>query len=124
MARATLLRALTSTHRLIEWTTGGIGQAPAVASKIRKKCDVPTDVRVTTKKMTEFGKLLIFVGLLLAAAGLILLLLGRTSLPIGRLPGDFLYHGKKTTIYFPLATSLILSVILSIALYLLSRFRR
>jgi hypothetical protein len=79
---------------------------------------------VTNKIMAEFGKLLILVGVLVAAAGLILLLLGRTHLPIGRLPGDFLYHGKKTTIYFPLATSLILSVILSVALYLLSRFRR
>ncbi|HEY1660540.1 MAG TPA: DUF2905 domain-containing protein [Candidatus Sulfotelmatobacter sp.] len=74
--------------------------------------------------MAEFGKLLIFFGILLAAAGLLLLLLGRTHIPIGRLPGDFLYHGKKTIVYFPLATSLILSVVLSIALYLLSRFRR
>lgn len=74
--------------------------------------------------MAEFGKLLIFIGVLLAAAGLILLLLGRTHLPLGRLPGDFFYHGKKTTIYFPLATSLIVSVVLSVLLYLLSRFRR
>lgn len=74
--------------------------------------------------MAEFGKLLLFFGVLLAAAGLVLILLGRANLPIGRLPGDFLYHGKKTTIYFPLATSLILSVVLSVVLYLLSRFRR
>lgn len=74
--------------------------------------------------MAEFGKLLLFFGVLLAATGLVLILLGRANLPIGRLPGDFLYHGKKTTIYFPLATSLILSVVLSVVLYLLSRFRR
>jgi len=51
-------------------------------------------------------------------------LLGRTSLPLGRLPGDFLYRGKNTTVYFPLATSLVLSVVLSLVLYLIGRFRR
>ncbi|MGA2761580.1 MAG: DUF2905 domain-containing protein [Candidatus Cybelea sp.] len=74
--------------------------------------------------MAEFGKLLIFVGMLLAAIGVVLMLLGRSHLPIGRLPGDFLYRGKNTTVYFPLATSLILSVVLSLVLYLLNRFRR
>jgi hypothetical protein len=52
------------------------------------------------------------------------MLLGRTNLPLGRLPGDFLYRGKNTTVYFPLATSLVLSVVLSIVLYLVSRWRR
>ena len=74
--------------------------------------------------MAEFGKLLIFVGMLLAAIGVVLMLLGRSHLPIGRLPGDFLYRGKNTTVYFPLPTSLILSVVLSLVLYLLNRFRR
>jgi hypothetical protein len=74
--------------------------------------------------MTELGKLLMVIGALLVVAGIVLLLLGRTHLPIGRLPGDFLYRGKNTTVYFPLATSLILSVVLSVVLYLISRFRR
>jgi hypothetical protein len=39
---------------------------------------------------------------------------GKTNLPLGRLPGDFLYRGKNTTFYFPLATSLLLSVVLSL----------
>jgi hypothetical protein len=51
-------------------------------------------------------------------------LLGRTHLPIGRLPGDFLYRSKNTTVYFPLATSLLFSVVLSLILYLINRFRR
>jgi hypothetical protein len=63
-------------------------------------------------------------GVVLVAAGIILILLGRAHLPIGRLPGDFLYRGKNTTVYFPLATSLILSVVLSLVMYVLSRFRR
>jgi len=74
--------------------------------------------------VSEFGKLLVFFGVILVATGLVLMLLGRTSLPLGRLPGDFLYRGKNTTIYFPLATSLLLSVVLSVALYLITRFRR
>jgi hypothetical protein len=52
------------------------------------------------------------------------MLLSRTHLPLGRLPGDFLYRGKNTTLYFPLATSLLLSVVFSLVLYLISRFRR
>ena len=74
--------------------------------------------------MSEFGKLLVVFGLILVVAGLILILLGRTNLPIGRLPGDFLYRSKNTTVYFPLATSLLLSVVLSLVLYVISRFRR
>lgn len=74
--------------------------------------------------LAEFGKLLVFLGAVLAAVGLLLMVLGRTHLPIGRLPGDFLYRGKNTTVYFPLATSLVLSVVLSLVLYLINRFRR
>jgi ABC-type Na+ efflux pump permease subunit len=74
--------------------------------------------------MAEFGKILALFGFLLLVAGLVLMLLGRTHLPVGRLPGDFLYRGKNTTVYFPLATSLLLSVVLSVVLYLIHRFRR
>jgi hypothetical protein len=72
----------------------------------------------------DFAKLLMFLGLILVSAGVVLMLLGRTHLPLGRLPGDFLYRGKNTTLYFPLATSLLLSVVFSLVLYLISRFRR
>jgi hypothetical protein len=78
----------------------------------------------TTPPMAEFGKLLVIFGAILAAAGLVLILLGRTSLPIGRLPGDFLYRGKNATVYFPVVTSLLFSVVLSLILYLINRFRR
>lgn len=73
--------------------------------------------------MTDFGKLLIIFGGVLIAAGLVLLLLGRTHLPIGRLPGDIIYRGKNTTFYFPLATSILLSVILSLVFYVLGKWR-
>ena len=73
--------------------------------------------------VSEIGKMLVFLGVLIAAAGFILMLAGRTNLPIGRLPGDILYRGKHTTFYFPLATSILLSVVLSLVLYLIGRFR-
>ena len=74
--------------------------------------------------MTSLGKTLIVAGVLIAAAGLVVMLLGRTGIPLGRLPGDFLYRGKRTTFYFPLATSLLLSVLLSLAFYVIGRMRR
>jgi Protein of unknown function (DUF2905) len=73
--------------------------------------------------VSEIGKMLVFLGVLIAAAGFILMLAGRTNLPIGRLPGDILYRGKHTTFYFPLATSILLSVVVSLVLYLIARIR-
>jgi hypothetical protein len=70
------------------------------------------------------GKILVGVGVLLIVVGGVVLLLGRWGLPLGRLPGDFLYRGKNTTFYFPLTTSIVLSLVLSGLLYLVSRFRR
>ena len=63
------------------------------------------------------------LGLAIVAIGLALMLLGRTNLPMGRLPGDILYRGKHTTFYFPLATSILVSVVLSLVLYLVGRIR-
>jgi hypothetical protein len=74
--------------------------------------------------MTDFGKLLIVLGGILLLAGVVLVLLGRTNLPIGRLPGDILYRGKNTIFYFPLATSIVLSVLLSLILYVIGHWRR
>jgi len=74
--------------------------------------------------MNETGKLLIVFGVVLVAAGAILLLMGRAHLPLGKLPGDIVYRGKNATVYFPLATSLLLSVVLSIVVYLVGRWRK
>jgi hypothetical protein len=67
--------------------------------------------------------MLIVFGALLLAIGLAFVLLGKTHLPIGRLPGDIIFRGKNTTVYFPLATSILLSVVLTVVLYLIGRFR-
>ena len=72
----------------------------------------------------EVGKLLIFIGGMLVVVGIVVMLLGRMHFPLGRLPGDFLYRGKNTTVYFPLATSLLVSVVLSVVLWLVNRWRR
>lgn len=74
--------------------------------------------------MGDVGKLLIFFGFLLLLAGVVLILLGRAHFPLGKLPGDLIYRGKNTTFYFPLATSILLSVVLSVLLYVVSRWRR
>jgi hypothetical protein len=74
--------------------------------------------------MAEIGKILVGFGILLIVVGGVVMLLGRSGLPLGRLPGDFLYRGKSTTFYFPLATSILISVVLSLLLFLIGRFRR
>jgi hypothetical protein len=73
--------------------------------------------------MADLGKVLIFFGLVLVIAGLALVVFGRTNLPLGRLPGDIIYRGKNTTFYFPIVTSIFLSVLLSALLYVIGRFR-
>jgi hypothetical protein len=74
--------------------------------------------------MNDLGRLLISLGFVLLIAGALLLLLGRTGVPLGRLPGDISYRGKNLSVYFPLGTSILLSIVLSLVFYLLSRFRR
>jgi hypothetical protein len=74
--------------------------------------------------MAEMGRLLVIFGVALVVIGGIVMLLGRTGLPLGRLPGDILYRGKNTTFYFPLATSIVVSVVLSAILFLISRLKR
>ena len=74
--------------------------------------------------MTDLAKLLILLGAVLLLAGTLLLLVGRLHLPLGRLPGDILYRGKNTTFYFPLASCILLSVLLTLILYIVGKWRR
>lgn len=73
--------------------------------------------------MIDMGKLIVGLGLVVVAIGLVVIVAGRAHLPIGRLPGDILYRGKHTTFYFPLATSIVISVVISLVLWLLARIR-
>lgn len=74
--------------------------------------------------MPDLGKILIVLGGVLVVFGLLLVLGGRLHLPIGRLPGDIVYRGKNTTFYFPIVTSIALSILLSLVLWLIGRFGR
>ena len=73
----------------------------------------------------QVGKLLVALGGLLALLGLLLMTGAKFSFwGLGKLPGDITYHGKHSTFYFPLATCVVLSVLLTLVLWLLSHFTR
>ncbi len=74
--------------------------------------------------MWELGRILVVLGIGLAVIGGLIMLLGRSGVPLGRLPGDILYRGKNTTFYFPLTTSILISVVLSLIALLISRLKR
>jgi len=72
--------------------------------------------------MGELARILILLGVVLIAAGLVML--GIQKLPFsGKLPGDILIKRENFTFYFPLATSILISILVSLILYLISRFR-
>ncbi len=70
--------------------------------------------------MSDLGRLLIVLGLLIALVGVALVLAGRVPW-LGRLPGDIAVRRGNWTFYFPLATSLLLSVVLTVLLWLIGR---
>lgn len=70
--------------------------------------------------MPSFGKSLIILGLIIAAIGVLITLVGRIPW-LGRLPGDIYVKRENFTFYFPLATSIIVSIILSFILWLFRR---
>jgi ribose/xylose/arabinose/galactoside ABC-type transport system permease subunit len=74
--------------------------------------------------MPDLGRIFIFLGLLLVIVGVVILGLNRLHLPLGRLPGDFNWHGRGWSVSFPLATSILLSVLLTVLLWAISRLRR
>jgi hypothetical protein len=74
--------------------------------------------------MSELGRIFIGLGILLLVIGGVLLLVGKIGLPLGRLPGDFAFKGKNFSFYFPLGTSIVISLLLTLIFSILSRFRR
>ncbi len=70
----------------------------------------------------HIGKFLIVLGIILVTIGALLLLLKNSGLPLfGKLPGDIVIQKKNFTFYFPVATSILLSIILSIIFYFIGR---
>jgi hypothetical protein len=71
--------------------------------------------------MQGIGKLLIIAGILLILAGLFFVFSPRIPL-LGKLPGDIMVKRENFTFYFPLATSILLSILVSLILYLIRKF--
>jgi hypothetical protein len=72
----------------------------------------------------EAGRWLLILGIVLVIVGGLLLVGGRLPLRLGRLPGDIVYHGRHTTIYFPIVTCIVLSVGLTLIFWLVNTLRR
>jgi hypothetical protein len=67
------------------------------------------------------GRILIYAGVILVVAGILVTLLGKAPFSLGRLPGDIRIQGRNTSFYFPLATCLVLSLIISLVMRMFHR---
>jgi hypothetical protein len=74
--------------------------------------------------VSGLARLLVKLGLLLIIAGGAVYALDRIGIRLGHVPGDLEWRRKNVAVFFPLGTSILLSVLLSLFFYLLSRFRR
>jgi Protein of unknown function (DUF2905) len=71
---------------------------------------------------SEVGKLLLIIGIVIALLGLVFMLAGKFNISwLGHLPGDFSFKGKDFSFYFPLTTSLLVSIILSVIIWIINR---
>jgi hypothetical protein len=74
--------------------------------------------------LRELGRGLLILAGLLAIVGTFFYFGAKLPFRLGRLPGDMVHRGEHTTLYFPLTTSILLSIGLSLLVWLLSRLRR
>jgi Protein of unknown function (DUF2905) len=72
----------------------------------------------------ELGRLLLVLGVLMAAAGGFLYFGARLPFRLGRLPGDISYQGRHGSFYFPIVTCVVLSVGLTLIFWIIGQFRR
>lgn len=72
--------------------------------------------------MNSFPKILILIGIAFIIIGVVWFFVGR-FLPLGRLPGDIFIKRENITVYMPIMTCLIISVVLSLIFFLFGRFR-
>ena len=69
------------------------------------------------------GRTLITIGLIFLVLGIVVSLGPRLPIRLGRLPGDIHIEGKNSSFYFPLTTCILLSVVLSLVMWIVRRFR-
>jgi hypothetical protein len=74
--------------------------------------------------LRELGKLLLVVGVVLAATGALLVFGARLPFRLGRLPGDFSHQGRNGSFYFPIVTCIVLSLALTLIFWIVNYFRR
>jgi len=72
----------------------------------------------------EIGKVLLVLGAVFLVVGGLLVLGGKLPFRLGRLPGDIIYRSDRTTFYFPIVTSLLLSALLTLVFWLISYLRK
>jgi hypothetical protein len=70
------------------------------------------------------GRLLIYLGMLFIAAGLVIIAMIRMGIPLGHLPGDITFRGKNLSVFAPIGSSILLSILLSLLLYGIARLMR
>ncbi len=71
-------------------------------------------------ELSSFGKILIYIGIIMIVVGGLFMLGGKIPF-MGRLPGDIAIQKKNFSFYFPITTSIVISIILSLIMWLLSR---
>ncbi|MGB5506765.1 MAG: DUF2905 domain-containing protein [Sulfurovum sp.] len=72
--------------------------------------------------MAEIGKSIIFIGIMIVLIGVILLFSDKLPFNLGKLPGDISYKKENFSFYFPITTSILISIVLSLLFYLFSKF--
>ena len=73
-------------------------------------------------KMENMGRFVILAGIALIIIGGLMLGLAKLNLPLGRLPGDIHIEGRNGSFYFPVTSSILISIVLSVLLNLIGRF--
>ena len=74
--------------------------------------------------MQQLGRTLLLVGAILITVGTFLYFGGKLPFRLGRLPGDIVHRGRNSTFYFPLVSCLVISVLISLILWIINQFRR
>ena len=72
----------------------------------------------------QLGRTLLILGAVLIVVGALLDFGGKLPFGLGRLPGDIVHRGQRTTFYFPLVSCMVISVLLSLILWIINQFRR
>ena len=74
--------------------------------------------------MQQLGRTLLVIGAILIVVGAFLYFGGKLPFRLGRLPGDIVHRGQQSTFYFPLVSCLVISVLITLVLWIINQFRR